>query len=131
MNTWIKVARYHLLKRFDYVVLPWAWTAFAFVVDLVIFAMVPVSHSYHQVLTAHGIAQVAAQAAALEGDAPGPLLLVTTAFLAGLAWFVFSWLFNDDTAPVGKDARRTDLGAAPGGRGCRGRLSPSPRRSPL
>ena len=49
---------------------------------------------------------------AIEGDAPGPLLLVCTGGLAGLAWMVFSWLFNDNTVPVGKDAGRRDLGAA-------------------
>jgi hypothetical protein len=49
---------------------------------------------------------------AFEGDAPGPLLLVCTAGLAGLAWLVFSWLFNDNVVPVGKDAARRDLGAA-------------------
>jgi hypothetical protein len=49
---------------------------------------------------------------AFEGDAPGPLLLVCTAGLAGLAWFVFSWLFNDNVLPVGKDAKRRDLSAA-------------------
>jgi hypothetical protein len=54
----------------------------------------------------------AAALLAFEGDAPGPLLLVLTAGLAGLAWFVFSWLFNDNTVPVGKDAARKDLSAA-------------------
>ncbi len=49
---------------------------------------------------------------ASEGDAPGPLLLVFTAFLAGLAWFAYSWLFGDNVLPVGKDAGRRDLGAA-------------------
>jgi hypothetical protein len=49
---------------------------------------------------------------AFEGDAPGPLLLVCTAFLAGLAWMVYSWLFNDNAVPVGKDAARRDLAAA-------------------
>src|SRR5215207_1859236 len=53
----------------------------------------------------------AAALLAFEGDAPGPLLLVFTAGLAGLAWFVYSWLFNDNVVPVGKDARRRDLGA--------------------
>ena len=48
---------------------------------------------------------------AFEGDAPGPLLLVCTGGLAGLAWAIFSWLFNDNTVPVGKDAARRDLGA--------------------
>jgi hypothetical protein len=56
MNTLINVARYHLAKRVDYLVLPWVWLAFAFTVDLVIFAMIPVGH--HAVLTAHGIVQV-------------------------------------------------------------------------
>jgi hypothetical protein len=54
----------------------------------------------------------AAALLAFEGDAPGPLLLVLTAGLAGLAWLVFSWLFNDNTVPVGKDAARKDLAAA-------------------
>lgn len=47
---------------------------------------------------------------AFEGDAPGPLLLLFTAFLAGLAWLVYSWMFSDNVQPVGKDARRRDLG---------------------
>ena len=57
----------------------------------------------------------AAALLAFEGDAPGPLLLVLTGGLAGLAWFVFSWLFNDNVVPVGKeakDAARRDLAAA-------------------
>jgi hypothetical protein len=56
MNTLINVARYHLAKRVDYLVLPWVWLAFAFTVDIVIFAMIPVGH--HSVLTAHGLVQV-------------------------------------------------------------------------
>jgi hypothetical protein len=59
-----------------------------------------------------GVLLPAAALLAFEGDAPGPLLLVLTAGLAGLAWFVFSWLFNDNTVPVGKDAARRDLSAA-------------------
>lgn len=54
----------------------------------------------------------AAALLAFEGDAPGPLLLVLTGGLAGLAWLVFSWLFNDNVVPVGKDAGRRDLDAA-------------------
>ena len=59
----------------------------------------------------------AAALLAFEGDAPGPLLLVLTGGLAGLAWFVFSWLFNDNTVPVAdraarKAARKRDLAAA-------------------
>jgi hypothetical protein len=52
----MKVARYHLANRLNYLVLPWLWLAFAFGVDLVIFALLPVKH--HLVLTAHGIVQV-------------------------------------------------------------------------
>jgi hypothetical protein len=59
-----------------------------------------------------GVLLPAAALLAFEGDAPGPLLLVLTAGLAGLAWLVFSWLFNDNVLPVGKGAGRRDLGAA-------------------
>lgn len=51
----------------------------------------------------------AAALLAFEGDAPGPLLLVLTGGLAGLLWMVYSWLFNDNTVPVGKAARRKNL----------------------
>jgi hypothetical protein len=54
----------------------------------------------------------AAALLAFEEDAPGPLLLVCTTFLAGLAWMVYSWLFSDNVLPVGKDAARRDLAAA-------------------
>src|SRR5215207_10470066 len=46
----------------------------------------------------------AAALLAFEDDAPGPLLLVCTTFLAGLAWLVYSWLFGDNVLPVGKGA---------------------------
>ena len=59
-----------------------------------------------------GVLLPAAALLAFEGDAPGPLLLVLTAGLAGLAWFVYSWLFGDNVLPVGKDAARRDLSAA-------------------
>ena len=58
----------------------------------------------------------AAALLAFEGDAPGPLLLVCTGGLAGLLWLVYSWLFNDNVLPVGKDAARRDLAAAPADR---------------
>jgi hypothetical protein len=54
----------------------------------------------------------AAALLAFEGDAPGPLLLVLTAGMAGLAWLVYSRLFSDDVLPVGKDAARRDMSAA-------------------
>jgi hypothetical protein len=56
MNTWVNVARYHLVNRLSYLVLPWTWLGFAFAVDLVIFALIPISH--HSVVTAHGIVAV-------------------------------------------------------------------------
>ena len=63
-----------------------------------------------------GVLLPAAALLAFEGDAPGPLLLVCTAGLAGLAWMVYSWLFNDNTVPVetraSRKARRKDLDAA-------------------
>lgn len=37
MNAWVNVARYHLIQRANYLVLPWAVLAFAFVVCLAIF----------------------------------------------------------------------------------------------
>lgn len=56
MNTWLTVARYHLLKRSLYLAVPWAWTAFGFAVDLVIFGLIPVGT--HTALTARGLVQV-------------------------------------------------------------------------
>lgn len=41
MKTLVKVARYHLVEPVQYVVLPWGVTVFAFVVNLVIFSIVP------------------------------------------------------------------------------------------
>lgn len=62
-----------------------------------------------------GVLLPAAALLAFEGDAPGPLLLVCTGGLAGLAWLVFSWLFNDNTVPVADRAsRKRDLAAAAG-----------------
>lgn len=40
MNTLINVARYHLVDRLNYVVVPWGILAFTFLVNLVIFAVV-------------------------------------------------------------------------------------------
>jgi hypothetical protein len=57
----------------------------------------------------------AAALLAFEDDAPGPLLLVCTTFLAGLAWLVYSWLFSDNVLPVGKRAKRRDRDLAAAG----------------
>ncbi|HEY3843104.1 MAG TPA: hypothetical protein VGL48_07610 [Acidimicrobiales bacterium] len=37
MSTWITVARYHLIQRLNFLVLPWAILAFAFIICLAIF----------------------------------------------------------------------------------------------
>jgi zinc-ribbon domain len=59
-----------------------------------------------------GVLLPAAALLAMEDDAPGPLLLVLTGGLAGLAWMVFSWLFNDGTVPVMSRKARKELAAA-------------------
>jgi hypothetical protein len=59
-----------------------------------------------------GVLLPAAALLAFEGDAPGPLLLVLTAGLAGLAWLIFSWLFNDNVVPVETRASRKEMRAA-------------------
>lgn len=79
MNTLINVARYHLAKRVDYLLVPWLWLAFAFAIDLVIFAMIPVGH--HSVLTAHGIVQVQNTSAR---DAGGLGAIVAIYFVLGI-----------------------------------------------
>jgi hypothetical protein len=80
MNTWINVARCHLLQRFNYLALPWAWLAFALAVDLVIFALIPIGH--HGVLTAHGLVQV--QNAGSGRDAGGLTAVVAVFFALGV-----------------------------------------------
>ena len=44
MTTVIKVARYHLVQRFPYLVLPWAVLLMVFVINVVIVALTPVGH---------------------------------------------------------------------------------------
>jgi hypothetical protein len=56
MNTWVKVARHHLIRPISFW-LPWMNLAFAFAVNIIIYSQIPVSH--HDVLTAHGIVSVA------------------------------------------------------------------------
>lgn len=79
MNTLINVARYHLVNRVNYLAIPWAWLGFAFVVDLIIFALIPVSH--HSVLTAHGVVQVANTSGR---DAGGLGAIIVIFFVLGL-----------------------------------------------
>jgi hypothetical protein len=79
MNTLINVARYHLAKRVDYLVLPWVWLAFAFAVDIIIFAMIPVGH--HRVLTANGIILVQNHS---PRDAGGLGAIVAIYFVLGI-----------------------------------------------
>jgi hypothetical protein len=44
----VTVARYLLLDRVTYLVLPWAWAAFAFVLDVVILRLTPAGHTDHR-----------------------------------------------------------------------------------
>jgi hypothetical protein len=57
MRTWRDIARYHLILPWLALGLPWAALTLSFVVNLVIFSFVPTS--YHEVLTSHGLVQVA------------------------------------------------------------------------
>jgi hypothetical protein len=42
------IARYLLLDRITYLVLPWAWAAFGFVLDVVIMQLTPAGHTSHR-----------------------------------------------------------------------------------
>jgi hypothetical protein len=57
MSTLVKVARYHLVQPYQYLAVTWGILAFTFVVNVVIFGLVPVSH--HMVATANGLVSVA------------------------------------------------------------------------
>jgi hypothetical protein len=48
MTTYINVARYHLVQRFNYFVLPWLILVFVFGVDVVILVLTPAGHSSHR-----------------------------------------------------------------------------------
>ena len=82
MNALINVVRYHLLKKYTYLVLPWAWTAFGFALDLVIFAAIPITHSYHQVMTATGLVKMANPPS--PRDAGGLIGIVIVYFILGI-----------------------------------------------
>jgi hypothetical protein len=56
MSTWVKVARYHLIRPLLVLGIPWAMLAFSFAVNLIIFSFAPVGH--HLVLTGHGLVPV-------------------------------------------------------------------------
>jgi hypothetical protein len=56
MSTWVNVARYHLIQRFGYLVLPWAALAFGFIVSLISIAFTPAGH--HAVLSSQGLVRV-------------------------------------------------------------------------
>jgi hypothetical protein len=48
MTTYVNVARYHLVQRLNYLILPWAILTFVFGVDVVILAITPSGHSSHR-----------------------------------------------------------------------------------
>ena len=57
MSTLVKVARYHLVQPYQYLVVTWGVLAFSFAVSIAVFAMTPIGHP--AVLTANGPAPVA------------------------------------------------------------------------
>jgi hypothetical protein len=67
MSTLVKVARYHLVQPFQYLVLTWMVLAFTFVVNVVIFGVTPVRQ--HTVPTANGLVS----AASMDGRYTGAL----------------------------------------------------------
>lgn len=56
MSTLVKVARYHMVQPWQYLVVPWGILTFSFLVSLVPYAIIPAGH--HTVLTAHGSVSV-------------------------------------------------------------------------
>jgi hypothetical protein len=67
MSTLVKVARYHLVQPFQYLLLTWIVLAFTFVVNVVIFGVTPVRQ--HMVPTANGLVS----AAGMDGRYTGAL----------------------------------------------------------
>jgi hypothetical protein len=54
MSTWVKVARYHLVQPYQYLVVTWGVLAFSFVVSIIVLAMIP--KGYPAALAANGAA---------------------------------------------------------------------------
>jgi hypothetical protein len=75
MSTLVKVARYHLVQPFQYLLLAWMVMGFAFVVNVIIFGITPVSH--HTALTANGLVSVAS----MDGRYTGALCSFFLMFL--------------------------------------------------
>jgi hypothetical protein len=48
MTTYVTVIRYHLVQRFNYIILPWAVLAFVFGLDAIILSLTPAGHSSHR-----------------------------------------------------------------------------------
>jgi hypothetical protein len=48
MSTYINVARYHLVQRFNYLILPWAVLTFVFGVDVVVLVVTPAGDTAHR-----------------------------------------------------------------------------------
>lgn len=57
MSTWVKVARYHLVQPYQYLVVTWGILAFSFAVSVIVFAMIPKSQPALSAVT--GAANVA------------------------------------------------------------------------
>jgi hypothetical protein len=48
MTTYINVARYHLVQRLNFLILPWAILSFVFLIDVIVLALTPAGHSAHR-----------------------------------------------------------------------------------
>jgi hypothetical protein len=48
MKTPLAVARYHLVQRFNFLILPWMVLSFVFAVDVIVLELTPISHSAHR-----------------------------------------------------------------------------------
>jgi hypothetical protein len=79
MRTWRDIARYHVVVPWLALGLPWAFLTLSFVVNLVIFSFVPTSH--HEVLTGHGLVQVASP---LHNDTGGVASIYILVLVIGI-----------------------------------------------
>jgi hypothetical protein len=48
MSNYISVAHYHVVRRFNYAILPWAVLAFVFGVDAAILGLTPAGDNSHR-----------------------------------------------------------------------------------
>jgi hypothetical protein len=83
MSTLVKVARYHLVQPFQYLAIPWAVMAFAFAVNVIIFARTPLSQ--HMVQTSSGLASVASTDSRYTGALSSIFVMFLVLGLVGIS----------------------------------------------